>query len=194
MKLQDTHVKAVSGWPRTPPVQENPHPKLRAGGATTEALNRARLPFCWLRFLRSSPRRGNNRVSHPGVQLACARRERETATRRANRQHFFVCCQASLTAASAVADVVEDSIKIVAVGHAEVVAALLGRGGVLQSHQYVVQKRDAHRRLFKHFFTSGVSGELLTPLAVLIGVVTSRCVVVGCKKLRRSSSATWCKS
>ena len=29
MKLQDTHVKAVSGWPRTPPVQENPHPKLR---------------------------------------------------------------------------------------------------------------------------------------------------------------------
>ena len=54
-----------------------------AGGATTEALNRARLPFCWLRFLRSSLRRGNNRVSHPGVQLACARRERETATRRA---------------------------------------------------------------------------------------------------------------
>ena len=92
------------------------------------------------------------------------------------------------------ADVVEDSIKIVAGGHAEVVAALLGRGGVLQSHQYVVQKRDAHRRLFKHFFTSGVSGELLTPLAVLIGVVTSRCVVVGCKKLRRSSSATWCKA
>ena len=84
MKLQDTRVKAVSGWPRTPPVQENPHPKLRAGGATTEALNRARLPFCWLRFLRSSLRRGNNRVSHPGVQLACARRERETATRRAN--------------------------------------------------------------------------------------------------------------
>ena len=84
MKLQDTRVKAVSGWPRTPPVQENPHPKLRAGGATTdEALNRARLPFCWLRFLRSSLRRGNNRVSHPGVQLACARRERETATRRA---------------------------------------------------------------------------------------------------------------
>ena len=29
MKLQDTHVKAVSGWPRTPPVQENPHRKLR---------------------------------------------------------------------------------------------------------------------------------------------------------------------
>ena len=47
-----------------------------AGGATTEALNRARLPFCWLRFLRSSPRRGNNRVSHPGVQLARAERER----------------------------------------------------------------------------------------------------------------------
>ena len=47
-------------------------------------MNRARLPFCWLRFLRSSLRRGNNRVSHPGVQLACARRERETATRRAN--------------------------------------------------------------------------------------------------------------
>ena len=54
MKLQDTRVKAVSGWPRTPPVQENPHPKLRAGGATTEALNRARLPFCWRRFLRSA--------------------------------------------------------------------------------------------------------------------------------------------
>ena len=87
MKLQDTRVKAVSGWPRTPTVQENPHPKLRAGGATTEALNRARLPFCWLRFLRSSLLRGNNRVSHPRIQEfnLRARAERERRPRVAPR-------------------------------------------------------------------------------------------------------------
>ena len=48
----------------------------RAKSGSPWSLNRARLPFCWLRFLRSSPRRGNNRVSHPGVQLARAERER----------------------------------------------------------------------------------------------------------------------
>ena len=69
----------------------------RAKSGSPWSLNRARLPFCWLRFLRSSPRRGNNRVSHPGVQLACARRERETATRRANDVQD---CQGPMGAAS----------------------------------------------------------------------------------------------